>query len=168
MDSWPPPPPFFKLFAEESEFIPPAPPRPIEGQYEMFGASYSTKFVSPSLEESGVQRLTTSDGADAVSDLRKQMRTALCLYVDLVLGMSQGEPQDERLAVLEKVFLNMHFIVNSHRPQQAMDAFLAMMKQGVAERKRMSKEIDDACKEAELVLETFENEPDVKKIKREN
>ncbi|KAL8036039.1 hypothetical protein ABFX02_12G133800 [Erythranthe guttata] len=57
--TYPPPPPYYKLYKEYSQDpdSAPAPPPPIEGPYVLYGASYTTDDVLPGLEEQGVRQL---------------------------------------------------------------------------------------------------------------
>lgn len=40
---YPPPPPFFRLYAEGAQLQPPAPPPPIDGTYQMFGELHTVR-----------------------------------------------------------------------------------------------------------------------------
>ena len=153
MESFPPVPPYFSFFNDNSSFIPPDPPKPIEGEYEMFGARYTTKTEELSLEQTGLRQLCDEDGSNSASDLKRLSKMALLHFSDLIRGMVQGENQDERIAALETIFVNMHFIANRHRPQQAIDSVCAMLRQEIERQKRLAEEIDAACEEAEKVLE---------------
>jgi hypothetical protein len=89
----------------------------IEGPYEMFGMGYHTDPVPATLQGSGIQVL--SDGNNAGEDLQKLIRSLLVAYIELVQGTALGETglNEARLSAIETMLLNMHFIVNSYRPQ---------------------------------------------------
>ncbi|GFZ03691.1 mediator complex, subunit Med7 [Actinidia rufa] len=57
--TYPPPPPYYKLYKDytQNPKSAPEPPPPIEGTYVLFGSSYTTDDVLPSLEEQGVRQL---------------------------------------------------------------------------------------------------------------
>ncbi len=125
----------------------------IEGEYDMFGVRYNTAPEVPSLQNCGVQQLT--DGVSAKEDLRKLVRSVLVHYVELVGGVVAGEKgeTEARLTAIETMLLNMHFIVNSHRPQQAVDTVAAMVRVEVERQRRLAGVIEAACDEAEALLE---------------
>ncbi len=128
----------------------------------MFGMPYHTRPEAPTLEGSGLVRL--SDGESAAADLRKLVRSALVQYMELVQGVVQGEVgrTEERLAALETMLLNMHFIVNSYRPRQALDTTAALVRLEIDRQKKLTREIHDACDEAEALLD---RQPPAKKQK---
>jgi mediator of RNA polymerase II transcription subunit 7 len=162
MDSWPPVPAYVRLFAATSQWAPPAPPPPVEGEYDMFGVRYSTEPAVPTLQSAGVQQLT--DGVSARDDLRKLIRSLLVHYTELVQGVVGGEHglTESRLAAIETIFLNMHFIVNSHRPQQAVDTAAAMVRRETERLRALAAELETACDAAEALLD---REPAAKRAK---
>lgn len=169
MDSWPPVPPYVRLFAADSKYAPPQPPPVIDGAYEMFGMPYNTHPVPATLQASGIQQLT--DGVSAVDDLRKLTRSVLLCYTELVQGVVLGEvgATETRLAALETMFLNMHFIVNSHRPQQAVETAEALVRLEIERQLKLAKDIHAACDDAEALLKRRDadndQEPAMKKQK---
>ena len=163
MDSWPPVPAYVRLFASSSQWAPPPPPPPVvEGEYDMFGVRYSTEPVVATLQSCGVQQLT--DGVSAREDLRKLLRSLLVHYADLVQGIVNGEhgQTEARLSAIETIFLNMHFIINSHRPQQAVETVAAMLRLEIERQRRLAAELEAACDAAEALLD---REPAAKKAK---
>jgi hypothetical protein len=126
----------------------------IDGSYEVFGMPYNTHPVAATLEGSGIQHLT--DGVSAKDDLKKLTRSLLVSYTEMVQGVVLGEKgqTEERLAALEAIFLNMHFIVNSHRPQQAAETTEALVRLEIDRQLNLAKEIHSACDEAEALLKT--------------
>jgi hypothetical protein len=134
----------------------------VEGEYDLFGVRYSTEPAVTSLQSCGVQQLT--DGVGAREDLRKLIRSLLVHYADLVQGIVGGEhgPTEARLAAIETIFLNMHFIVNSHRPQQAVDTVAAMLRRETERQRGLAAELEAACDAAEALLD---RQPAVKRAK---
>ncbi|KAJ8429147.1 hypothetical protein Cgig2_010013 [Carnegiea gigantea] len=57
--TYPPPPPYYKLYKDylQNPKSAPEPPPPIQGTYMLYGATYTTDDVLPSLEEQGVRQL---------------------------------------------------------------------------------------------------------------
>ncbi|MBA0771376.1 hypothetical protein Gotri_019845 [Gossypium trilobum] len=57
--TYPPPPPFYRLYKDylQNPKSAPEPPPPIEGTYVCFGGNYTTDDVLPSLEDQGVRQL---------------------------------------------------------------------------------------------------------------
>ncbi|KAF8398574.1 hypothetical protein HHK36_017505 [Tetracentron sinense] len=57
--TYPPPPPYYKLYKDfvQNPKSAPEPPPPIQGTYVLYGANYTTDDVLPSLEEQGCRQL---------------------------------------------------------------------------------------------------------------
>ncbi|KAK9082216.1 hypothetical protein Syun_031665 [Stephania yunnanensis] len=57
--SYPPPPPYYRLYKSylQNPKSAPEPPPPINGTYQLYGATYTTDDVLPSLEDQGVRQL---------------------------------------------------------------------------------------------------------------
>jgi mediator of RNA polymerase II transcription subunit 7 len=57
--AYPPPPPYYRLYKdyEKDPSSAPEPPPPVDGPYQLFGATYTTDVVLPSLEDQGVRQL---------------------------------------------------------------------------------------------------------------
>ena len=49
-EAFPPPPPFFHLYAEGRDTDPPPPPRPVQGTYQMFGELHTVCSVSHTVD----------------------------------------------------------------------------------------------------------------------
>ena len=102
-----------------------------------------------------------TDG-DCNGDLQKLARSVLVTYLEMVKGAAQGENQEARLGAIEVMYVNMHFLVNQHRPQQAHDMVLNMMREELKRRDELLGQIETACQEAERILD---GEPANKKTK---
>jgi hypothetical protein len=90
MDTWPPVPPYWKLFNADSAFSPPAPPPLPDDESKtitMFGTVYNTDLTMPALSEAGVQQLF--DDNDVLGGFRRLNESLLVQYLDLVRGMRQ-------------------------------------------------------------------------------
>jgi hypothetical protein len=99
MDSWPPIPPYVKLFAEDSEYLPPPPPKPVEGEYLMFGQHYNTVQKNPTLTEMGQK----------VSERRRESSFFFFFFFLLALGAERWTEQRGGLAKAhEKCFGDLH------------------------------------------------------------
>jgi hypothetical protein len=122
----------------------------------MFGAQYSNQLPQPSLAEDGVQQLFRDD--HVVEDFKSLNRALLVHYLDLVRGMRLGENQEARLAAMETILVNMHFIINSKRPEQARQMVSSIAHTTVLRQQRLCEELDIACDEAEALLEPLESE----------
>jgi hypothetical protein len=84
--------------------------------------------------------------------LQKLTKSVLVTYIELVKGIVQGENQEARLNAIETIFMNMHYLINIHRPQQATDTVVNLMKGELERKKRLIGEIETACEEAEAEL----------------
>jgi hypothetical protein len=163
--AWPPVPVYSKLFEEESQFAPPEPPAPPAGDtFTAFGNESSTRLLFPTLAENGVQVLYDAN-ASASSELKRLNKSALVQYCEIVEGLiSEGDAKlDDRLSSLETMLINMHYLVNTHRPQQASDALVSMLRETIKRNRDLSEGLKAACDDAERVLEALKAEQQAEK-----
>jgi hypothetical protein len=43
-DAFPPPPIYYKLYGKDAEYVPPPPPKPLDGTFQCFGSMYNVCF----------------------------------------------------------------------------------------------------------------------------
>lgn len=167
MDSWPAPPSYWTLWESCSEYSPPTNPPTIPFEAEqsvtMFGAPYETRLSLPTLESSGMEQLFEGEG-DA-KEFRRLNDSLLLHYMDMLRGMRMGENQDERLRAMEKIFTNMHYLINTRRPQQARLMVRDLVRQNVKRQEELIASLEEACDEAERLLESTAGQQERKKIK---
>uniref|UniRef100_A0A453D4W2 Mediator of RNA polymerase II transcription subunit 7 n=1 Tax=Aegilops tauschii subsp. strangulata TaxID=200361 RepID=A0A453D4W2_AEGTS len=120
--AYPPPPPFYRLYKdfEQDPSSAPEPPPPIEGSYQLFGATYTTDVVLPSLEDQGVRQLYPK-GPDI--DFKKELRTLnreLQLHILELADILVERPSQyaRRVEDISLIFKNLHHLLNSLRPHQ--------------------------------------------------
>lgn len=165
IQSWPPVPAYVRLFRQEEEgdaeekgekkeekkrpprYAEPPPPRPLgeEEAYSVFAIPCQLKAPLPTLEGSGIP--------DLGSSLQTLVRSVLVTYLELVRGTVQGQNQDPRLDAIRTMLINMQFLVNQHRPQQAYDTVKNIMRAELERKRALIAELDAACDQAEQLLD---------------
>ncbi|CAJ2670325.1 unnamed protein product [Trifolium pratense] len=120
--TYPPPPPYYRLYKDylENDDSAPKPPLPIEGTYICFGGNYTTSDVLPSLEEQGVRQLY-SKGPNV--DFKKELRSLnseLQLHILELADILIERPSQyaRRIEEISTVFKNLHHLLNSLHPHQ--------------------------------------------------
>nr|XP_027088112.1 mediator of RNA polymerase II transcription subunit 7b-like isoform X2 [Coffea arabica] len=120
--TYPPPPPFYRLYKKYSEDSKsaPEPPPPIEGNYQLFGATYTTDDVLPSLEEQGVRQLyPKGPNVDFKKELRALNRELQLHILELAdILIERPSQYARRVEDISLIFKNLHHLLNSLRPHQ--------------------------------------------------
>ncbi|XP_057441589.1 mediator of RNA polymerase II transcription subunit 7b [Lotus japonicus] len=162
--TYPPPPPYYRLYKDylQNPDSAPEPPPPIEGTYVCFGANYTTSDVLPSLEEQGVRQLY-SKGPNI--DFKKELRSLnaeLQLHILELADILIERPSQyaRRVEEISTVFKNLHHLLNSLRPHQARATLIHILelqiqrrKQAVEDIKRRREEARSLLKEALTILD---------------
>ncbi|KAG5552265.1 hypothetical protein RHGRI_010370 [Rhododendron griersonianum] len=112
--TYPPPPPYYKLYKDyiQNPNSAPEPPPPIEGTY--------TDDVLPSLEEQGVRQLyPTGPNIDFKNELRSLNRELQLHILELADVLVERPSQyARRVEDISLIFKNLHHLLNSLRPHQ--------------------------------------------------
>ncbi|AED90613.1 transcriptional co-activator-like protein [Arabidopsis thaliana] len=154
--TYPPPPPYYRLYKDFSENTDsaPEPPPPIEGTYVCFGGNYTTEDVLPSLEEQGVPQLYPKDSN---LDYKKELRSLnreLQLHILELADVLVDRPSQyaKRIGEISSIFKNLHHLLNSLRPHQARATLIHIMELQIQQRKQAVEDIKRRREEAQGLL----------------
>ncbi|CAN7037254.1 unnamed protein product, partial [Brassica rapa subsp. trilocularis] len=143
--TYPPPPPYYRLYKDYSEnpSSAPEPPPPIEGTYVCFGGNYTTEDVLPSLEEQGVPQLYPKDSnVDYKKELRSLNRELQLHILELADVLVERPSQyAKRIGDISSIFKNLHHLLNSLRPHQARATLIHIMELQIQQRKQAVEDI---------------------------
>ncbi|KAL3639089.1 Mediator of RNA polymerase II transcription subunit 7a [Castilleja foliolosa] len=120
--TYPPPPPYYKLYKEYSQDpdSAPAPPPPIQGPYVLYGANYTTDDVLRGLEEQGVRQLYPQgpniDFKKELRSLNRELQLHLLELADVLV--ERPSQYARRVEEISLIFKNLHHLLNSLRPHQ--------------------------------------------------
>ncbi|CAH2074376.1 unnamed protein product [Thlaspi arvense] len=154
--TYPPPPPYYRLYKNYSENpnSAPEPPPPIEGTYVCFGSNYTTEDVLPSLEEQGVPQLYPKDSnVDYKKELRSLNRELQLHILELADVLVERPSQyAKRIGEISSIFKNLHHLLNSLRPHQARATLIHIMELQILQRKQAVEDIKRRREEAQRLL----------------
>lgn len=154
--TYPPPPPFYRLYKDYSQNpnSAPEPPPPIHGTYLLYGSNYTTDDVLPSLEEQGVRQLYPK-GPNI--DFKKELRTLnreLQLHILELADVLVERPSQyaRRVEDISLIFKNLHHLLNSLRPHQARATLIHILELQIQRRKQAVQDIKRRREEAQKLL----------------
>jgi mediator of RNA polymerase II transcription subunit 7 len=154
--TYPPPPPFYRLYKDylDNPDSAPAPPPPIEGPYMLYGASYTTDDMLPSLEEQGVRQLyPKGSNIDYKKELKSLNRELLFQMLELADVLVERPSQyARRVEDLSLIFKNMYHLLNSLRPYQARATLIHILGLQIQRRKQAIEDIRRRREEARRLL----------------
>ncbi|XP_027088111.1 mediator of RNA polymerase II transcription subunit 7a-like [Coffea eugenioides] len=154
--TYPPPPPFYRLYKKYSEDSKsaPEPPPPIEGNYQLFGATYTTDDVLPSLEEQGVRQLyPKGPNVDFKKELRALNRELQLHILELAdILIERPSQYARRVEDISLIFKNLHHLLNSLRPHQARATLIHILELQIQRRKQAVEDIKRRREEAQRLL----------------
>ncbi|KAL6507122.1 Mediator of RNA polymerase II transcription subunit 7a [Orobanche hederae] len=154
--TYPPPPPYYKLYREYSQDpnSAPAPPPPIQGPYVLYGGNYTTDDVLPGLEEQGVRQLyPKGPNPDFKKELRSLNRQLLLHILELADVLVERPSQYEwRIEGISLIFKNIHHLLNSVRPHQARATLIHILELQIQRRKQAVDDIKRRREEAQRLL----------------
>ncbi|KMZ67212.1 putative Mediator of RNA polymerase II transcription subunit [Zostera marina] len=152
--AYPPPPPFYKLYKDAKSGPDPPPPLPKGATYTLFGATYTTDDVLPSLEEQGVRQLYPKDSnIDYKKELRALNRDLQLNFLELADVLVERPSQyAQRIEEISTIFKNMHHLLNCLRPLQAQATLIHLLELQIERRKQAIEDIKMRRKEAQRML----------------
>ncbi|KAG6406109.1 hypothetical protein SASPL_133706 [Salvia splendens] len=154
--TYPPPPPFYRLYKNYSDDPDscPAPPPPIEGPYSLYGASYTTDDVLPGLEEQGVRQLyPKGPNIDFKRELRSLNRELQLNILELADVLVERPSQyARRVEDISLIFKNLYHLLNSLRPHQARATLIHILELQIQRRKQAVEDIKRRREEAQRLL----------------
>ncbi|EOY09624.1 PREDICTED: mediator of RNA polymerase II transcription subunit 7a isoform X3 [Theobroma cacao] len=154
--TYPPPPPFYRLYKDylQNPKSAPEPPPPIEGTYVCFGGSYTTDDLLPSLEEQGVRQLyPKGPNVDFKKELRSLNRELQLHILELADVLVERPSQyARRVEEISLIFKNLHHLLNSLRPHQARATLIHILELQIQRRKQALEDIKSRREEAQRLL----------------
>lgn len=154
--SYPPPPPYYRLYKDyvQDPKSAPEPPPPIQGPYPLFGATYTTDVVLPSLEDQGVRQLyPKGPNIDFKKELRSLNRELQLHILELADVLVERPSQyARRVEDISLIFKNLHHLLNSLRPHQARATLIHILEQQIQHRKQAVEDIKRRRGEAQRLL----------------
>ncbi|KAL9258996.1 Mediator of RNA polymerase II transcription subunit 7b-like protein [Drosera capensis] len=154
--TYPPPPPYYKLYKDyaTNPSSAPAPPPPIQGTYVCFGTNYTTDDVLPGLEEQGVRQLyPKGNNIDFKKELRLLNRELQLHFLELAdILVERPSQYARRVEEISVIFKNLHHLLNSLRPHQARATLIHIMELQIQRRKMAVEDIKRRREEAQSLL----------------
>ncbi|GFZ03686.1 mediator complex, subunit Med7 [Actinidia rufa] len=154
--TYPPPPPYYKLYKDytQNPKSAPEPPPPIEGTYVLFGSSYTTDDVLPSLEEQGVRQLYPKgpniDFKNELRSLNRELQLHILELTDVLI--ERPSQYARRVEEISLIFKNLHHLLNSLRPHQARATLIHILELQIQRRKQAVEDIKRRREEAQKLL----------------
>ncbi|KAL7168823.1 hypothetical protein ACSBR2_033952 [Camellia fascicularis] len=154
--TYPPPPPYYRLYKDyiQNPKSAPEPPPSIEGTYVLFGGSYTTDDVLPSLEEQGVRQLYPKrpniDFKNELRTLNRELQLHILELADVLI--ERPSQYARRVEDISLIFKNLHHLLNSLRPHQARATLIHMLELQIQRRKEAVEDIKRRREEAQRLL----------------
>ncbi|CAK0785716.1 hypothetical protein CVIRNUC_008927 [Coccomyxa viridis] len=148
--AFPPPPPYYKDFAphEDSgdEHMLPAPPPPVQGEYQLFGELHTTEDGIPPLTVRPLFTVSESGSVDFRKELVKLNKELLFCYLDLIDTLIERPSAYARsVEHVGVVARNMQYLLNTLRGHQARATLELMLRKEIAEGQKAVKELREAA-----------------------
>ncbi|XP_057858328.1 mediator of RNA polymerase II transcription subunit 7a isoform X1 [Cryptomeria japonica] len=154
--TYPPPPPFYRLYKDylDNPDSAPAPPPPVSGSYVLYGATYTTDDILPSLEEQGVRQLyPKGPNIDFKKELKVLNRELLLQVLELADVLVERPSQyARRVEDIGLIFKNMYHLLNSLRPHQARATLIHILQLQIQRRKQAIEDIRRRREEARQLV----------------
>ncbi|KAK4479015.1 hypothetical protein RD792_014524 [Penstemon davidsonii] len=154
--TYPPPPPYYKLYKQYSQDpdSAPAPPPPVQDPYVLYGANYTTDDVLPGLEEQGVRQLyPEGPNIDFKKELRSLNRELQLHMLELADVLVERPSQyARRVEDISLIFKNLHHLLNSLRPHQARATLIHILELQIERWKQAVEDIRRRREEAQRLL----------------
>ncbi|XP_010909698.2 mediator of RNA polymerase II transcription subunit 7a [Elaeis guineensis] len=155
--SYPPPPPYYRLYKDylEDPKSAPEPPPPIhDATYPLFGATYTTDVVLPSLEDQGVRQLYPKgpniDFKKELQSLNRELQLHILELADVLV--ERPSQYARRVEDISLIFKNLHHLLNSLRPHQARATLIHILECQIQRRKQAIEDIKRRREEAQRLL----------------
>ncbi|XP_042509722.1 mediator of RNA polymerase II transcription subunit 7a-like [Macadamia integrifolia] len=154
--TYPPPPPYYKLYKDylQDPKSAPEPPPPIQGTYVLFGGSYTTEDVLPNLEDQGVRQLFPKgpniDFKKELKSLNRELQLHLLELADVLV--ERPSQYARRVEDISLIFKNLHHLLNSLRPHQARATLIHILELQIQRRKQAVEDIKRRREEAQRLL----------------
>ncbi|KAI3826364.1 hypothetical protein L1987_00411 [Smallanthus sonchifolius] len=154
--TYPPPPPYYRQYKdyEQDPTSAPEPPPPIQGTYLLYGSTYTTDDVLPSLEDQGVRQLYPKgpnvDFKKELRSLNREMQLHILELADVLI--ERPSQYARRVEDISLLFKNLHHLLNSLRPHQARSTLIHILELQIQRRKQAVEDIKRRREEAQRLL----------------
>jgi len=156
---FPRPPIYYQSFGEVAAVTEPPKP-PADGVFSLFGEQRKLVEVTPTLEDQGLKTLFNPK-ADRKTELKRLVNVSRKRFLDVLSAVTENSAQgiiDERVNELDVCFINMLYMVNELREEQAKVSIQEMLKNQVKAKKQSCSLLDLACdKSQKEILEAFDS-----------
>ncbi|OQS07248.1 mediator of RNA polymerase II transcription subunit [Thraustotheca clavata] len=148
--TFPAPPAFMSLYAEGPEMGPPPPP-PLKPTYHSFGTPYATEdAVADLLPEGKVYE----SGCNVKNEMKRINKSLMLSFLELIEVLLVNPAKfSEKIEDIEKLFVNMHNLINAYRPHQARETLIDLLKQQIEERKQATAEIRQVIENNKIAVQ---------------
>ncbi|GAB4818496.1 hypothetical protein N2152v2_005542 [Parachlorella kessleri] len=156
---YPPPPPVYQLYRDDADGsaerpLPPEPPAPIDGTYQLFGELHTTEDGLPPLQGQQLYSVNGDGTVDFKGELLQLHRELLAGFLELLRVLTDRPSlyarQVESLGLLLR---NFQHLLNAARPYQARATLAHMLSQEVDERRQAAQELRKAREAAGQALQ---------------
>lgn len=134
------------------------PPEPTDGKWRLYGGQYDLRDNLPSLEEQGIERLSSTSHSnpkpiDKILELKRLSKSLLLNFLELV-GVFASNPEAASVKVqdLHTLFINMHHILNEWRPHQTSEALISLMQDQLERTQKETNAIREVTENGRAVL----------------
>ncbi|KAF5783687.1 putative transcription regulator MED7 family [Helianthus annuus] len=154
--TYPPPPPYYRLYTdyERDPTSAPEPPPPIQGTYLLYGSSYTTDDILPSLEDQGVRQLYPKgpnlDFKKELRSLNRELQLHILELADVLIA--RPSQYARRVEDISLIFKNLHHLLNSLRPHQARATLIHILELQIQRRKQAVDDIKRRREEAQRLI----------------
>lgn len=158
---YPPPPPWYRLYRLDADGsaerpLPPAPPAPVHGDYQLFGRMESTEAGIPPLAVKQLFHVRPNGSVDFKGELLKLNRELLVQYLDLVDTLIDRPSSYARgVEAISTIIRNMHFLLNHLRSHQARASLEFMLQTETNDRVEAIADLRERRKQTEALLRDY-------------
>eukprot|EP01091_Cochliopodium_minus_P005784 TRINITY_DN1567_c1_g1_i1.p1 TRINITY_DN1567_c1_g1~~TRINITY_DN1567_c1_g1_i1.p1 ORF type:complete len:234 (+),score=83.43 TRINITY_DN1567_c1_g1_i1:74-775(+) len=159
--TFPNPPPFYTLYDPKGEYEPPLPPPPPEeSSFLSFRMQFDLENKQRTLDDN--QRLFPKDNYDSKLELKNLNKSLLYKFVELIeILISNPSENEKKTNEIQNIFINMYYLLNTHRGNQTRSFIIEYMKSQIEEKKMqieklelLEKENSESLKDLNLVLQS--------------
>eukprot|EP01117_Protostelium_nocturnum_P013300 TRINITY_DN494_c0_g1_i3.p2 TRINITY_DN494_c0_g1~~TRINITY_DN494_c0_g1_i3.p2 ORF type:complete len:130 (-),score=26.66 TRINITY_DN494_c0_g1_i3:1063-1452(-) len=124
----------------------------------MFGKTFTTQDVLPTLEEGGRKQLYPKENFSHIEELKKLNRSLNMKYIELLTFLIENPEQyQSKVEDIELILINMHHLLNSYRPHQARQTLITLLENQIQNRKDQIKSNNQGIQQVTKMFEDCVN-----------